>query len=211
MPETEARFSPASLSPQTAGTADTPCASLFCGELGPDRILEDRDARRDGAGAGMDVSDGAVTAVGKACPQHGKARRGKTVLAGESSGEAREPRDREAGCESHCAINEGEERRCRNAGVGKSFMRALRKTMRANVTAEKRNAPDLYAGPGRCFCFVTFYGRCNSSSNGRSASRKGRVRASSGVTQRKSCPSLAAGSPENSVMWKKWSRTARKP
>ena len=210
MPETEARFSPASLSPQTAGTADTPCASFFCGRLGPDRILEDGDVRRDGAGAGMDVSDGAVTAVGKACPQHG-ARRGKTVLAGESSGEAREPRDREAGCESHCAINEGEERRCRNAGVGKSFMRALRKTMRANVTAEKRNAPDLYAGPGRCFCFVTFYGRCSSSSNGRSASRKGRVRASSGVTQRKSCPSLAAGSPENSVMWKKWSRTARKP
>lgn len=211
MPETEARFSPASLSPQTAGTAETPCASLFCGELGPDRILEDRDVRRDGAGAGMDVSDGAVTVAGKACPQHGKARRGKTVLAGESSGEAREPRDREAGCESHCAINEGEERRCRNAGVGKSFMRALRKTMRANVTAEKRNAPDLYAGPGRCCGFVTFYGRCSSSSNGRSASRKGRVRASSGVTQRKSCPSLAAGSPENSVMWKKWSRTARKP
>lgn len=210
MPETEARFSlSVSFTPNRRNRRHALCF-FFCGELGPDRILEDGDVRRDGAGAGMDVSDGAVTAAGKACPQHG-ARRGKTVLAGESSGEAREPRDREAGCESHCAINEGEERRCRNAGVGKSFMRALRKTMRANVTAEKRNAPDLYAGPGRCFCFVTFYGRCSSSSSGRSASRKGRVRASSGVTQRKSCPSLAAGSPENSVMWKKWSRTARKP
>ena len=209
MPETEA-----SLFPQRLFHPKPPtglASPFFRRGLGPDRILEDGDVRRDGAGAGMDVSDGAVTAAGKACPQHGKARRGKTVLAGESSGEAREPRDREAGCESHCALNEGEERRCRNAGVGKSFMRALRKTMRANVTAEKRNAPDLYAGPGRCFCFVTFYGRCSSSSNGRSASRKGRVRASSGVTQRKSCPSLAAGSPENSVMWKKWSRTARKP
>ncbi len=210
MPETEARFSlSVSFTPNRRNRRHALCF-LFCGELGPDRILEDGDVRRDGAGAGMDVSDGAVTAEGKACPQHG-ARRGKTVLAGESSGEAREPRDREAGCESHWAMNDGEVRRCRNEGVGKSFMRALRKTMRANVTAEKRNAPDLYAGPGRCFCFVTFYGRCSSSSSGRSASRKGRVRASSGVTQRKSCPSLAAGSPENSVMWKKWSRTARKP
>ena len=210
MPETEARFSlSVSFTPNRRNRRHALCF-LFCRELGPDRILEDRDVRRDGAGAGMDVLDGAVTVAGKACPQHG-ARRGKTVLAEESSGETREPRDREADCESHCAINEGEERRCRNAGVGKSFMRALRKTMRANVTAERRNAPDLYAGPGRCFCFVTFYGRCSSSSNGRSASRKGRVWASSGVTQRKSCPSLAAGSPENSVMWKKWSRTARKP
>lgn len=210
MPETEAHFFPASLSPQTAGTDDRPCVSFFagdwdrteslrmgtCGGTGQARAWtyrtgllppRARRVRSTGRGAGKRFS-----------PESPRVRRGSRVTGRQA-------------CESHCAINEGEERRCRNAGVGKSFMRALRKTMRANVTAEKRNAPDLYAGPGRCFCFVTFYGRCSSSSNGRSASRKGRVRASSGVTQRKSCPSLAAGSPENSVMWKKWSRTARKP
>ena len=73
--------------------------------------------------------------------------------------------------------------------------------------AIRKKAP---AGTGAFSITEQGYGRLRSNNSGRSASRKGSVRASSGVTQRKACPSLATGSPENSVIWKKWSRTERK-
>lgn len=98
------------------------------------------------------------------------------------------------GVEPH--LKNGKRHRAPSAVIRSSGNRPIRK-----------KAP---AGTGAFSITEQGYGRLRSNNSGRSASRKGSVWASSGVTQRKACPSLATGSPENSVIWKKWSRTERK-